>query len=192
MDRVCKVCEVRQPIENFYVQRGNRIHKCKTCEGKRIEAYRVTHKEAIAATKAQYRVTHKEAIAATRAQYRETHKVAIAARASQYRETRKAALAARRVGYCKTHKEALAAYAAEYRKTHKAALAATRAQYYAANVKERRAKNAKYRARLPEALVRKILTQRTTLNSKDIPQSLVEAKRLQIQILRMIKNEKCE
>ena len=47
-----------------------------------------------------------------------------------------------------------------------------------------------YRDNLSDAYVRRELAHKTTLTSKDIPQSLVEVKRLQIQIKRMAENEK--
>jgi hypothetical protein len=47
-----------------------------------------------------------------------------------------------------------------------------------------------YRNNLSDAFIRRELAHHTTLTSKDIPQSLVEVKRLQIQIKRMAENEK--
>jgi len=47
-----------------------------------------------------------------------------------------------------------------------------------------------YKNNLSDAFVRRELAHKTTLTSKDIPQSLVEVKRLQIQIKRMAENEK--
>jgi hypothetical protein len=47
-----------------------------------------------------------------------------------------------------------------------------------------------YKSNLSDAFVRRELAHKTTLTSKDIPQSLVEVKRLQIQIKRMAENEK--
>jgi hypothetical protein len=47
-----------------------------------------------------------------------------------------------------------------------------------------------YRDNLSDAYIRRELAHKTTLTSKDIPQSLVEVKRLQIQIKRMAENEK--
>lgn len=47
-----------------------------------------------------------------------------------------------------------------------------------------------YRNNLSDAYIRRELAHKTTLTSKDIPQSLVEVKRLQIQIKRMAENEK--
>jgi hypothetical protein len=48
-----------------------------------------------------------------------------------------------------------------------------------------------YKNNLSDAYVRNELAHHTTLTSKDIPQSLVEVKRLQLQIKRMVENEKC-
>jgi len=47
-----------------------------------------------------------------------------------------------------------------------------------------------YRNNLSDAYIRRELAHKTTLTSKDIPQSLIEVKRLQIQIKRMAENEK--
>ena len=47
-----------------------------------------------------------------------------------------------------------------------------------------------YKNNLSDAYIRRELAHKTTLTSKDIPQSLVEVKRLQIQIKRMAENEK--
>ena len=48
----------------------------------------------------------------------------------------------------------------------------------------------RYRDGLSDAYIRRELAHHTTLTSKDIPQSLVEVKRLQLQIKRMAENEK--
>ena len=48
-----------------------------------------------------------------------------------------------------------------------------------------------YKNNLSDAYIRRELAHHTTLTSKDIPQSLVEVKRLQIQINWMVENEKC-
>jgi len=47
-----------------------------------------------------------------------------------------------------------------------------------------------YKNNLSDAYIRNELAHHTTLTSKDIPQSLVEVKRLQLQIKRMVENEK--
>ena len=48
----------------------------------------------------------------------------------------------------------------------------------------------RYRDGLSDAYIRRELAHHTTLTSKDIPQSLVEVKRLQLQIKRIAENEK--
>lgn len=54
-----------------------------------------------------------------------------------------------------------------------------------------RAKMARYRESLSDSYVKKLIVQHNdTLNSGDIPPSLIEAKRVQIQIMRLV-NEKC-
>ena len=59
---------------------------------------------------------------------------------------------------------------------------------YAANPKKFAAKNKAYRADLGDGYVRGMLTQRSRLAPKDIPQGLVEVKRLQLLIKREVRD----
>jgi hypothetical protein len=80
--------------------------------------------------------------------------------------------------YREAHREEKNQYQREYNKTAEA------------NSKAKKWRE-QYKNNLSDAYIRRELSHNSTLTSKDIPQSLVEVKRLQLQIKRMAENEKC-
>lgn len=234
MDRVCKTCEVLQPLESFKLHGVYRLRTCKVCMGAQQAAYRAAPEQKARQKEyhRQYEVKNKERLNVHRRQYRAPRKEAIREYDRQYRaknrEKHNARTAAYRLttGYlarCSTqeYKEKRALYRRAHREKHKERLEAYEAHYRARTVEQRVAYSVIYRAAhiddirvkaraynqtaaakaggsarqkrtvlaLPDSYVIGLLRDSTSLTSKDIPQSLVEVKRLQLQILRMIKNE---
>lgn len=104
-----------------------------------------------------------------------------------------------------THREQTKVYSATYANNHKEALRVRAALCYNLNPEKFRAKSRNWteanpekhneiarqsNARLPDAYVRGCLLQGTTLKGSDIPAELIEAKRRQLQVYRLIKEKR--
>jgi hypothetical protein len=85
------------------------------------------------------------------------------------------------------------AYSADYRlKNQKEINAAQRRYAKQPEIMEKdKMLRRKYETELTDSIVKRRLTKGTLLTAKDIPQSLVEVKRLQLLINRSLQNEKC-
>lgn len=90
-------------------------------------------------------------------------------------------------------KENLKVYTADYRLKNREKVNAAQRRYAKQPeiIEKENALRRKYEAELTDSIVKRRLTKGTLLTAKDIPQSLVEVKRLQLLINRSLQNEKC-
>lgn len=107
-----------------------------------------------------------------------------------YRDrTRERRNAEARVRYL-AQKDEILAYSAQYRAQHRERLNALQRDY--AKREDRlaadRALRAKYNEKLTDAVVRRSLVKNTGISAASIPPELIAVKRLQLQILRKVKN----
>jgi hypothetical protein len=122
-------------------------------------------------------VTCIDCLQAYQKKYREANRVKrCEAQKELYRKDRERLLEYQRA-YREAHREEKRLFQREYNKTPEA-------KALHKKWKEQ------YKNNLSDAYIRNELAHHTRLASKDIPQSLVEVKRLQIQIKRMVENEK--
>jgi hypothetical protein len=122
-------------------------------------------------------VTCIDCLQAYQKKYREANRVKrCKAQKELYRKDRERLLEYQRA-YREAHREEKRLFQREYNKTPEA-------KALHKKWKEQ------YKNNLSDAYIRNELAHHTRLASKDIPQSLVEVKRLQIQIKRMVENEK--
>jgi hypothetical protein len=181
---------LEKPLTEYYVQGG----ACKVCARTRqreLHAQRtLAQKERDAAVKLAYAKANKDRLKEISRAYR-TSEHGRTQRAAYAEKNREKIYALNKKSAAKNRANARR-YAAKYRAENKEKLHAYFDTYYrCSNVREKvNARLRSLRNNLPDHYVRTVLTQRTALDAKDIPQSLVEVKRLQIQILRMVKNEK--
>jgi hypothetical protein len=94
-----------------------------------------------------------------------------------------------KVYYQKT-KDRQLAYGAAYRERRREELNANQREYAKSDERKSvdRALRAKYEAELTDAVVRRALSKNRAFKGKDVPPELIVAKRLQLQILRTVKN----
>jgi hypothetical protein len=166
-EKVCRACGVSKPHKEFYKLDA----KCKPCRREVVNAYNAKRKkdpEYAEAKKAYWR------------EYNALH----AERRHAYAKMRYALPEVKE--YCKK-------YGAEYRAERREALNARQRGYSKKlEVMERdKMLRRKYEVELRDSIVKRLLIKGTSLTSKDIPQSLVEVKRLQVLIKRSLQNEKC-
>jgi hypothetical protein len=98
-----------------------------------------------------------------------------------------------RADWAKKNKEHVKAFAAEYYITNKAAIRAKHAEWKKVNREKVITRNMQYfkeqRKSLSDTYVSSLLTQKTVMKNKDIPQSLIQAKRAEIKLTRLIKDQ---
>jgi hypothetical protein len=136
---------------------------CKACIALNGKAYREANRERIAAKKKAYNDANKE----NRRAYYEANKENRRA----YHEANKEKIAAHHKAYCEANKEKLAAQ----QKAHR---------------EDNREKIATYNRRMVKSIADSYVAGRMGLPVKDIPQEVIEVKRLLITIKRELKNGK--
>ena len=133
--RICKVCHIEKPLEQFppLGKKGNGYeHTCRVCRAFHVRVYRATHIEQDRARSAAYAVNHREQARARSTAYYAAHK-------EQGRMSRAA--------YRVTHKEQTQARAAAYRAAHQKELRAYFAAYHVAHIEKAHSHRAARRAR---------------------------------------------
>lgn len=102
--------------------------------------------------------------------------------------------------YRRAHPEKTKEYRRKFRANHPEKRAAEHKEWVARNRDKAREHRKKYleshpnkrkHVTLPDSYLRVMLTRHTRIPGEAIPPALIEAKRLQILILRSVKNEKC-
>jgi len=116
--------------------------------------------------------------------YREANREKFAARAKAWREANPEKFAAWQKAYREANSEKIAARDEAYREANPGKIAAKDKAYREANPGKIAARQKAYCADLGDGYVRGMLTQRSRITPKDIPQGRVEVKRLQLLIKR--------
>lgn len=168
----CSVCGEEKPIEMFYrrsERNGAPSSRCKACESARCKArYRNTYIPRPRTKNADILAAHGH-MTCTKCGVRKT--------AAEFRKPSKDGLMKRECKSC-------------FNERHKAWTKANYARVRQAKRPQDRERMAKGRAVLADWYVRNVIADRLGLPFEAIPQSLVEAKRVQIQIQRLLRKEK--
>lgn len=149
------------------------------------KAYRTANKEEIEAKEKAYREKNKEKVSARAKAYREKNKEKISERNREHRN--KSCNKVKRKDYLK-----------KYRSNNRDKLNAYSNEYYRKHKDDPRHKAIRYklgvkaRAELSDGYIGQVITQYSDLSAKDIPQSLMEAKRLELQMKRYFKEQNNE
>jgi hypothetical protein len=164
-EKVCCACGVSKPHEDFYRLDA----KCKPCRREFVKAYSAKRKKD---------PEYAEAKKAYWIEYNALH----AERRRAYAKIRNA------LPEVKEHRKK---YRAEYGAKNREALNARQRKYTKSPTQRLRdlELRRKYAEELTDSTVRRLLKKGTSLTTKDIPQSLVEVKRLQVLIKRSLQNE---
>jgi hypothetical protein len=135
---------------------------------KKNKIYRDANKEKAAAYHKVYRKANKDRLAKTEKAYRDANKEKSAAYAKKYRIENREYIAVRDKNYREANKEKIRLYE-KSRQAHRQVT--DKARY----------------ARLDDSMVRKVICTHSPLTASDIPQSLIVAKRLELQMKRYFK-----
>lgn len=181
----CGKCGVVKLLSDFY----GGISPCKACQALYAKAYYAKKHAVVAVRRTCTRCWRtklvdafgksltacKECLNVYHAEYREKH-----------RERKRAEGKERYKIYGHTRR----AYSAEYRQAHRDELNAWQRQYAKQQDRVERDRELRqaYAEKLTDAYVRRSISKRSPLKSRDIPQAMVEAKRVQLQIMRRIKD----
>ena len=133
----------------------------------------------------RYREKNKELLRIRNALYRAKNKEKIKISQAKYRKNNAASIAATRITNAARYADKKRIYQQQYRRENRDSLLAKQIIYnHTESVIKKRHLATKS---LSDSYIRNNLCKRTNLLAKDIPQSLIEAKRLIIQIQRSIK-----
>jgi hypothetical protein len=187
-NKKCCRCAVVKPMSDYYAGGG----ACKLCTTtRRREQYVVRPPEQVErkrnnlksyAQRNRPRINERAAIQRTTPQFKEWRET--------YRERTKEQRNAHIREYYVKNREQIAAYRAEWQRANPDKCWEYYQRYMSkpGNRERDRANSKRERDRLTDGYIRTILSMRTPLKSETIPQAMVEAKRVQLQITRRIKD----
>jgi hypothetical protein len=172
VDKLCKKCNSTKPISEFYKGRC-----CKECTKERIRGYYKKNRDKIRAKgKDPEFKKRKRELHAYKMLNDPEYKARYSAKRKRCRDKYKDKIRAYNLAYIKKN--------TEVRRAKKKAKRLT-PEYKA----QEREYNLKQKTNLTDVYVRRQLAKRTSLKVADIPQALVEAKRIQLKIKELV-NEK--
>jgi hypothetical protein len=172
--KVCTKCGKRKALEKFYKSRSNPSARCKECTKQIVNSYRLANLETISQRKKEsYRKNPTAYIERSRAAYwNDPDKARQAAKEWRRKNPEKAAQLAKRSKQSVAGKNRTAKYRAKHRQ----------------RLLEREAKRQRlYAEKLDDKYVASQICLRSNLKLKDVPPELIEAKRIQLQIKRYLR-----
>ncbi len=198
--KICTKCKMEKPVTEFYKHRGT----CKECyrtqaninSKKNVERrrqYYLSNKEKILEKRKQYvmdsqelrkewykkySLIHKDELIRKSREYYHNHKDKCRERARQYRIRNGDKINEISRLYRSNHKNEIKKKNSLYRLTHQEQLQLLQQKLHKKYIRE-----------LGDCYIKQILTQKSILSYADIPKELIELKRLQIKIKRLL-NEK--
>jgi hypothetical protein len=186
--KTCCRCKETKLMSEYYAQGG----ACKVCTCKRArELYAARTPEQAAArrhTQTAYAKNNWDRkLELARAQNKKPNAKEWL---KKYREKNKEFLAARTRAYYERNRDALLAYHKRWQQLRPEKCAQYYETYIAKPTKRERmvVRAKKYRTEASAGYVRMLLSRHTTVQPSDIPTELVEAKRMQLQILRRVRD----
>lgn len=209
MDR-CKRGHKRTPNNSYLRPDGHR--GCRLCRNERTRSYRLSRSDAqrqrvretgrawyrrnaprVLDKQQRYAAKNKSRKAATDRAYRAKNKAHIAAYLAEWHQRNKERVRAAQRHYYQSHKERIKARTRQWSAVNAEAMRTYRKAWASRNVDKVRASSsaiARRRAELlPDAEVRRRIRQNTGIHVGAIPIALVEAKRIQLQLSRLIKEK---
>lgn len=171
--KICKTCGERKDRSEFHMIRRYLRGVCKVCANKVRRKYKIDNKEKIIEASRVYRIRNREWINTKKAAHYLSHKSEILKkrRASRMRYIPELMMTRGRAYYLK-HRDKL---------RHRASLWFKKNKDKAGERKRGRA------LEMTDSYVKELIVRRTALSGLDIPQKLVELKRAQVTLKRLIK-----
>ena len=178
-EKKCSKCGSLKMLSEFSKDNGKQdglwIY-CKVCERARSADYRNNNREKVRLASRKWQQENPAAYLESRKGHRERNRATLAARdLARYHKDIEASRAKGRADYSR-HRDQRIAASKQWRDSNPVKVRL-----------QRKAHDQKRRAYKFDSHIRKHICQGTTLKSSDIPQELVELKRLQLQIRREIK-----
>lgn len=177
----CNKCGEHKLVEAFSKctsKKDGLAGQCKACHSAYFATYHVVNREKLNARR--------------RSRYEANRKEEITYQKNRYEANREKLNAYKRAHYA-TNKEKELARNKTYRAANRNKLSERRKAYCAANrdkLNERASARNRHAANtLSNSYIKRLLTTNTALRAADIPQSLIEAKRTHIQLLRALKEQ---
>jgi hypothetical protein len=158
--------------------------------------WRDKNKEAISARRKLGRIKNKVKLTKQAHESYLRNKVKHYERTKRYRENNPERKRADDIKYRERHKEVIKKRMADYNENNKEHVKEYKSNHYAANKEKYLAAATRCNKRgadeLSDTYIKRVIAHRTTLTAKDIPESLIQAKRAYIKGLRLIKEQEDE
>ncbi len=163
MKRICTKCGIEKDLEEFVKDKKclqGRRRMCKKCRVGHQKKWRTENKERILAQEKKYRAENKEKISAQQKKYRAENKEKESSRKKKWQVENKEKVSAIQKKYQVENKERISA------------------------------QQKKHREGLPDVYIKRLIVKGIPLKPKDIPQCLVDLKREELKINRLIREMK--
>jgi phage-related minor tail protein len=181
----CGKCDVVKSLSDFY--KG--ISPCKACQALYAKAY-YAEKHAVVAVRRTCTRCWRTKLVDAFGKSLTACKTCINVYQVEYREKNRERKRVEAKERYKTHGHTRRTYAAEYRQRNRDELNARQREYAKQQdrVERDRELRKSYAEKLTDAYVRRAITHGTPIKPEQVPQAMIEAKRVQLQILRRIKD----
>ena len=182
----CGKCGVVKSLSDFY--KG--ISPCKACQALYAKAYYARTPEVIAVRRTCVRCLKTKPISAFNVKPQAACKECINVYQAEYRQKNKERRQAEARERYQTHGDILRARALAFREKNREEINARQREYAKQQERIERDRELRraYSEKLTDAFVRRAITKGTPIKPEHVPQAMIEAKRVQLQITRRIKD----
>lgn len=196
--KICTKCQRELDRSLFYKQRTNRdglVSWCKDCH----KQWALLRPERIKESRAKYRAANADKLREKNRQYHHQHADREKERSRQYRRLHPQRVKEYTKKYCADNPERRRETDRRYKRLHPDLIIDRQKKYGAANRKRlneyrrqvfKRCPEKKASNTLPDSYIKLLLRRNSQLTSAQIPQELIELKRVQLQITRKLKETK--
>jgi len=188
MEKKCNKCNVTKLLIAF----KQKTNICKECANIELKIWRSKNKEKSATYCAKYRANNKEKISTMKAIYRANNKEKIAKLdAIYYQNNKEKKIEIARAWYV-NNKERAAKRKSIYYENNKEKMLAASVIWNKNNKKKMSNKRLNNSLTLNDTYIKCVINNATNLKYSDIPKKLIEAKRIELKLNRLIKEIKSE
>jgi hypothetical protein len=175
----CKLCCKDKKRKRYQENREVILSKVKT--------YRQENREAILYKQSKYRQENREAILyQKRKRYQENREAILYKKRKRYQENREVILSKVKT-YLQENREAILYKKSKYRQENREAILYKQSKYYQENREAMQKRSASGRQNLSDSYVKGLIYAQTTIPLKQIPEKIIQLKREQLTVRRLIK-----
>lgn len=181
LTKICTICKIKKPTSEFYISKiaGKSIYRmsqCSKCKDAYWLKYRVENKEIIALRQRKYNAANKEKVALRRRKYNKDHRDEIAYTRRMYNSRNKQRIKENSSKYYKLHKQEILEYNRVWRINNKQLCR-----------RYDKVKQLNGVSEMHDWYIKILLSRYSDLAVRDIPRELIELKRAQLTLKRLIK-----